>query len=909
LRILNLDNNEINEILEGTFDGLVHLTEIRLDNNKLSTIPANAFKDCEALKILDLSFNAIKLFKVNSFTNCSSIQDINLDNNFISSISFAALEPLKSCRSLVFSDNLFFNPRILYSFFLKKYLNHYKQKYFILRNNEDGDSAFENKFLLFYLSDRSRVYSSIFGDKDNKLSLKYKLDIFKKGYEIKCHKSSLLDLFIWLFGEIDDSKIIHLKDHIDQLTRTDPQLINNEFLIRSQHSIKNLCKRNVSSHFNSFFPHTYFELTALLQKTQVKERDFQVNEEDYFKGFLDYLDKKEEEPQDFRPIFFDIDYQECFDIAIDNKNCEISKFVILLLRYFFIKLPESPKMKDALNKFNRNLLLKFDMIFRYELYEIVSFLLDIRKLDEFSKPKKNKIQEFLVYDIAQFNAKPQKAKIEIGRTEKKKEFLELLKTRDDLLKHESSKLILQEKWREKSFFTYYFQLFWSLIFVVFYTIYIEVQDQPGVDTNIQLATKYISLILVIVNILVEIFQIVESRSNRQKFIDYMSRATNRLEWIIFVLCVPAIVLGPGDWKSSLCSLTICSSYVILMTRMDKTVLGGYVKVIGKIARDSLQPLVIVIILLLGFLMAFRNRAHHKGSEESSSFETMGLFNSSFEYSFSLVYTMMVGNLQTEDIGITNLTLPNLVNFFIFIVFLFIISTLAFNIFTGIAIDEIKSLIADSNVQIMKDKITYIYENSIFDKIPCNKRLLKLLKYVFRLEDFAINVKEYCLEIICGKSNQVEIEKATASQERKRQEAYDDDRYLERFETLEDRNKKIENKIDRILNLKDQRKRNQVADSVSILPSNDNSLSDDGLKDLFKMIRKISQQQESIDQQMKSQKKSIDEQNRGMIELSNQMKSQKESIDKQNGCMHKLAKQMVKIKNKLKTQKAEMSSED
>jgi len=219
--------------------------------------------------------------------------------------------------------------------------------------------------------------------------------------------------------------------------------------------------------------------------------------------------------------------------------------------------------------------------------------------------------------------------------------------------------------------------------------------------------------------------------------------------------------------------------------------------------------------------------------------------------------------------------------------------LAFNIFTGIAIDEIKSLIADSNVQIMKDKITYIYENSIIDKIPCNKRLLKLLKYVFRLEDFAINVKEYCLEIICGKSNQVEIEKATASQERKRQEAYDDDRYLERFETLEDRNKKIENKIDRILNLKDQRKRNQVADSVSILPSNDNSLSDDGLKDLFKMIRKISQQQESIDQQMKSQKKSIDEQNRGMIELSNQMKSQKESIDKQNGCIHKLAKQMVK----------------
>jgi len=84
------------------------------------------------------------------------------------------------------------------------------------------------------------------------------------------------------------------------------------------------------------------------------------------------------------------------------------------------------------------------------------------------------------------------------------------------------------------------------------------------------------------------------------------------------------------------------------------------------------------------------------------------------------------------------------------------STFSFNIFTGIAIDEIKSLIADSNVQIMKDKITYIYESSILDTIPCNKRLFKMLKHVFKVEVFVTNVKECCLDIICGKSNQVEI---------------------------------------------------------------------------------------------------------------------------------------------------------
>jgi hypothetical protein len=58
-----------------------------------------------------------------------------------------------------------------------------------VRNEEGGDSAYENKFLLFYLSDRPRVYTSIFGDKENKLSLKYKLEFFIN----KSNKNELTD--------------------------------------------------------------------------------------------------------------------------------------------------------------------------------------------------------------------------------------------------------------------------------------------------------------------------------------------------------------------------------------------------------------------------------------------------------------------------------------------------------------------------------------------------------------------------------------------------------------------------------------------------------------------------------------------------------------------------------------------
>jgi len=48
-----------NEILQGTFDGLDQLTKIQLNNKKLSKIPAGLFTKCKALQILILHTNEI----------------------------------------------------------------------------------------------------------------------------------------------------------------------------------------------------------------------------------------------------------------------------------------------------------------------------------------------------------------------------------------------------------------------------------------------------------------------------------------------------------------------------------------------------------------------------------------------------------------------------------------------------------------------------------------------------------------------------------------------------------------------------------------------------------------------------------------------------------------------------------
>ena len=141
----------------------------------------------------------------------------------------------------------------------------------------------------------------------------------------------------------------------------------------------------------------------------------------------------------------------------------------------------------------------------------------------------------------------------------------------------------------------------------------------------------------------------------------------------FPLCIWALFLENGDLRSSLLSLSALLSYIVLMTRFDKFwQIGGYFKVVGRIAYKSMGPFFVIFILLCGFVVAFRNRSVYKGTDPStSSFNTTDHFNKSFEYSFFQIYFMMVGDNNNENMGIYDLTGPNLVTFLIYFVFIFL----------------------------------------------------------------------------------------------------------------------------------------------------------------------------------------------------------------------------------------------
>ena len=204
----------------------------------------------------------------------------------------------------------------------------------------------------------------------------------------------------------------------------------------------------------------------------------------------------------------------------------------------------SRKAHDALNKFNRNLLLKLEDIFETDLKEIVIFLLDIEKYDRLNydikeaakdthlkekektgnKMKGKKETSFLEYDFDRYNSKQSDParRIVVEGAKKKKEFLQFAKENDDLLKHESVHHILNEKWHEKAAIEYYCDLFFFVIFVLSYTVYIEMEGTDDLYPNWQLRAKFISLIIAVYNLIDEAVQCLLHIQNK-KFIKYITR--------------------------------------------------------------------------------------------------------------------------------------------------------------------------------------------------------------------------------------------------------------------------------------------------------------------------------------------------------------------------------------------------
>ncbi len=114
VRFIDLRNNRLTRLTNGTLRGLQQAETVDLSGNKIASIQNEAFTGFHHLKELDLSHNKLKMIKNGAFRGCLTLHTIKLKNAGISLIQPNAFDDFVNLKTLDLSDNKLTIPDALF---------------------------------------------------------------------------------------------------------------------------------------------------------------------------------------------------------------------------------------------------------------------------------------------------------------------------------------------------------------------------------------------------------------------------------------------------------------------------------------------------------------------------------------------------------------------------------------------------------------------------------------------------------------------------------------------------------------------------------------------------------------------------------------------------------------------------
>jgi hypothetical protein len=284
-----------------------------------------------------------------------------------------------------------------------------------------------------------------------------------------------------------------------------------------------------------------------------------------------------------------------------------------------------------------------------------------------------------------------------------------------LIKHKAVRKLLDLKWRYFPRFFFYMNLFLYILFLVSYSM--NSRTLTGEHTNS--CWLNMSFFLLALFSGYEVIQLVTHLLIDLKP-SYSVSFKNIAEFFNFMFCFISLSIPNRhpSLKSSLYSVTVLLVYLVFMLRLDKIPhIGVYVVVFKKVLKKSLTVLPLVIILITGFLVAFTIRAnfdhqsgifynHTNGTNESEN--KIEKFNASLSNSVFFLIQMMLADFDVENLGLNDrITLANSANYVILFLFVLLMTVFLYNLFIGIAVAEISSIMVDAELEYIKFKIEYV----------------------------------------------------------------------------------------------------------------------------------------------------------------------------------------------------------
>jgi len=765
LERVNLEENLLTIIEPNTFSGLTNLKELYFSHNNIKYIDWTTFEGSSSLEVIDLSNNEITSIDENAFSELKNLIDINLFQNQI------RLFPNFPCKMLQFI-NLSKNQILEINFDLLKHLPDFCQiacrkadsndmnfkykQYFKIQSSEKISESLYNKYVTC-----NRTLNSVLNNKlehlikgelcffvvrDENIQQKL-LDFFfnikfvtvkelKYLKDFVDFKISLLDFLIYM-EEINSYSIIFCKKYIEYVSNQNKNYHNLEIIMWSGYSMKRLCERNDLTLFEEFFP--IETLNSDLNKYTGKD------------------------------FYSEINLTECLEIILKNNNEKIAIHFFRILKVIYKNNQKYSEQKFSLAKkldddsepiiidsFSEALIEKYlRVIFEKKWFGLVEVILDdeneafknktgylyiysndrIEKFkkgylsDEFTKSKN--LGQYQQLSTVPMDLNPDQ-NVSYVLNNNNKYFSEkdyenkyifsshniltlIRKTQDpSLLIHDTTQRILSDEWKYSAGFIYYFNLILYFLLTVFFSFDIE-----NYKTSDKTYARRISFILIMYFLISEILQLIASG---KRILVYLASIKNWFELIGFIICTVSLSCENGSLKSALYSVSILVTYCILIFRLNKCfIIGPFVNVFGVIVKKSIKFFLIIFILVLGFSLSFRNRSTEikflpiKNSSQMNDINLISHFNGTFSNSVFKILTMLLANIETDEMGIDSFNWENSVNFIIYGCFILIMPILFINIFTGVSIDEVKRLIENSRAEHASNKIEYIFTiESILD---------------------------------------------------------------------------------------------------------------------------------------------------------------------------------------------------
>lgn len=105
LQHLDLSRNKIKNIERGAFKGLIGLTTLILSGNRIRTVYSDTFQGLRKLDILDMSSNSVNTVVLDAFEELRNLNQLNLSGNSIETIGQDTFKGLSNLRWLLLANN------------------------------------------------------------------------------------------------------------------------------------------------------------------------------------------------------------------------------------------------------------------------------------------------------------------------------------------------------------------------------------------------------------------------------------------------------------------------------------------------------------------------------------------------------------------------------------------------------------------------------------------------------------------------------------------------------------------------------------------------------------------------------------------------------------------------------------